>query len=147
MKIAGGLQPISEYNRMVAEKSGSNTRSGSGARLDVAQRTVTEHGSFQSKHEAEWHAEFVRWQMQGRICNLQKQVFYDLIVNDVLITRYKADAVFVALEDFDISTLDGPRRIFAGEKVVCDPKGHKTEMYKIKKKLMLALHGVEIIEL
>lgn len=69
----------------------------------------------------------------GRIQNLRRQVRYDLVVNNVLVCYYKAD--FVYEED--------------GKTVVVDVKSmitRKLPVYRIKKKLMLALHNIWIRE-
>lgn len=69
----------------------------------------------------------------GRIHGLQygtNQRSFPLAVNGILITRYRAD--FVYIRD--------------GRLVVEDTKGFKTEKYKLKKLLMLAIHGITIVE-
>jgi hypothetical protein len=57
---------------------------------------------------------------------------FDLTVNDVHICDYLADFSYVDTE--------------SGEKVVEDVKGHRTEVYRLKRRLMLACHGIEITE-
>lgn len=68
----------------------------------------------------------------GLIIDLWRQVRFPLFVNDVLICNYVAD--FVYSEDIN------------GKLVVEDVKGHRTEIYRLKKKLMLACHGITIKE-
>ena len=55
---------------------------------------------------------------------------FDLKVNDAHICHYLADFAYRDLE--------------TGERVVEDVKGHATEVYKLKERLMLAIHGIEI---
>ena len=82
--------------------------------------------------------EYHRWcelrllERAGRISGLQRQVKYELIPkqNGERACTYVAD--FVYYED--------------GKLVVEDSKGHKTEAYKIKKKLMLWVHNIKIKE-
>lgn len=65
----------------------------------------------------------------GEIKELQRQIRYPLEVNGMHICDYIADMVY--------------------EKnglVVEDVKGYRTEIYRLKKKLMLACHGIEIKE-
>ena len=57
---------------------------------------------------------------------------FDLAVNGVHVCYYFADFRYVDTE--------------TGETLVEDVKGWKTEMYKIKQRLMLAIHGIEIVE-
>lgn len=85
-------------------------------------------------------AELARWQdlvlmeRSGVIRDLKRQVPFDLVVNGMLVCRYVADAVYT-------DGLPGRER-----RVVEDTKGHRTEMYLMKKKLMRAVHGIEILE-
>ncbi|MDU8351288.1 DUF1064 domain-containing protein [Pseudomonas syringae pv. actinidiae] len=67
----------------------------------------------------------------GEIFDLQRQITHSIVVNDVLICKYKSD--------FEYSTK-------AGERVVEDFKGFRTPEYKIKRNLMLAVNGVSILE-
>lgn len=90
--------------------------------------------------------EYQRWgvlkllQRAGKISDLQRQVKYILIPTQrdqkgKVVERelsYVADFVYVDLD--------------RGVKVVEDTKGFKTEAYKIKKKLMLWIHGIRITE-
>jgi hypothetical protein len=68
----------------------------------------------------------------GLIRDLREQVRYPLMVNGVKITTYVADFVYV-------DTVDGRTR-------VVDVKGVKTPEYKLKAKLMQAIHGITIEE-
>lgn len=71
-------------------------------------------------------------QKRGKISGLERQVAYRLDVNGVHICKYIADFVYF---DNDTDRL-----------CVVDKKGYKTHEYKLKKKLMLACHDIEIIE-
>lgn len=82
--------------------------------------------------------EFHRWgclrllERAGRITDLKRQVSFELIPKQdgERACTYVAD--FVYYED--------------GKMVVEDCKGFKTEVYRIKKKLMLWVHGIRIKE-
>ena len=82
--------------------------------------------------------EFIRWcelrllERAGKISDLKRQVKYELIPKQdgERACNYVAD--FVYCQD--------------GETVVEDCKGFRTEGYKIKRKLMLWVHGVKIKE-
>lgn len=63
------------------------------------------------------------------ISDLKLQVTYDLKVNNDLICRYRAD--FVYIRD--------------GFSVTEDLKGVETPEFKLKKKLMKAIHGIDIL--
>ena len=73
-------------------------------------------------------------QVGGLIRDLEAhpQPRFDLDVNGVHVTRYLADFSYVDVE--------------TGEKRVEDVKGFATAEYKLKKALMLAVHGVEVQE-
>lgn len=86
--------------------------------------------TFASKKEAHRYKELLLLQRGGEIAGLRCQVTFDLNVSDVHICRYVADFVY-----FD-----------KGVKTVEDVKGFLTKEYKIKKKLMKAIHGIEIKE-
>lgn len=64
------------------------------------------------------------------IKDLRLQVTYPIQVNGEPLCSYIAD--FVYLEGGDV--------------IVEDVKGHKTDVYKLKKKLMRIVHGVSIRE-
>ena len=104
---------------------------------------------FDSKKESRRYQELLLLEQQGQIQSLQRQVKYVLIPAqrepDTVGSRggvkkgkvierecaYIAD--FVYLEN--------------GKKVVEDTKGFRTADYKIKRKLMLYVHGIRIKEL
>lgn len=90
---------------------------------------------FASRFEAKRFAELCVLEKAGLISGLETQVSYELRVgfDDVLICTYIADFVY-----------DEPN---TGALVVEDTKGHKaavTDVFKLKAKLMKAIHGIEI---
>lgn len=82
--------------------------------------------------------EFIRWcelrimEKSGRISDLKRQIKYELIPKQAgeRACNYVAD--FVYCQD--------------GNLVVEDSKGFRTEGYKIKRKLMLWVHGIKVKE-
>lgn len=91
--------------------------------------------TFDSKHEAERYLVLRADEIAGRIKNLQCQVPFELIPSQLngkwRATNYIADFTYIDNN---------------GKFVVEDAKGYKTEVYRIKKKLMLLVHGVVIRE-
>lgn len=88
---------------------------------------------FDSQREAERYVE-LKFELQaGAIANLKLQKRFRLDVNDVHIADYIAD--FVYERD--------------GSVIVEDVKSKptKTRVYRVKKKLMRAIHGIEIREI
>lgn len=71
-------------------------------------------------------------QAAGEIYSLEVHKAYPLTVNGKLICKYVADFVY--------------RESVGGRVVVEDVKGVATPVYRLKKKLMLAIHGIEIQE-
>ena len=84
-------------------------------------------------------AEFIRWcelrimERAGKISDLQRQVKYELI------PKQKGERACTYLADFVYKDSDG-------NTVVEDTKGVRTDAYKIKRKLMLHIHGIRIKE-
>lgn len=95
-----------------------------------AKRTTIDGITFASKAEAKRYSQLKLLERAGEIRNLELQPSYDLEVNGILICRYVADFRYV---------------IRGGQKVE-DVKGVKTPVYKIKKKLMKAIHNINIRE-
>jgi Protein of unknown function (DUF1064) len=96
-------------------------------------RTTSADGiTFASAREARAWDLLRLMEAAGEITRLQRQTRFPLWVNDVLVGTYVAD--FTALDE-------------GGYLRVWDAKGFKTREYRLKKKLMLACHNIEIEEL
>jgi len=93
-------------------------------------KTEVDGFKFDSKAEA------ARWSLLkvlseiGVISELQRQVPYQIAINGVKVCKYVADFVYTE----------------KGQRVVEDVKGFRTAEYRLKKKLMLAVHQIEIQE-
>ena len=95
--------------------------------------------TFDSAREARRYAELKLLERGGYISNLQLQVPYELIPSQRNIdgkvvakaVRYIADFVYTDR---------------AGQTVVEDAKGVLTDVYKLKKKLMLYVHNINVKE-
>ena len=118
-----------------------------------SKKTVIDGITFDSKKEAERYSELKLLERCGAISNLELQKIYELIPAQYEIYErygkngqrlkdgkkciekscvYKADFVYIDNE--------------TGQQVVEDVKGFRTKEYKIKKKLMLYIHGIKIKE-
>lgn len=86
---------------------------------------------FPSQREAKRWGELKLLERAGEITELRRQARFPLEVNGELVCTYVADFVM---------------RDKAGNLVVEDSKGFVTDVYKIKRKLMAAVHGIEIVE-
>ena len=97
-------------------------------------RTTIDGQTFDSKHEAGRWMQLRLLQAAGRIQGLTRQTRYPLVVNGVEVTSYKPDFEYVATA--------------TGEAIVEDAKSSptRTRDYLIRKKLMRAIHQIEITE-
>lgn len=93
-------------------------------------KTVVDGIKFDSQREATRYSVLKIMQAAGVISELRLQVPYVITVNGLKICKYVADFVYVD----------------KGREVVEDVKGMKTPTYNLKKKLMKAVHGIEIQE-
>lgn len=94
-------------------------------------KTHIDGKKFDSKAEADRYIELKRMQEGSLIFDLKCQVPFVLEVNRHPICKYVADFVYVDVD---------------GNRVVEDVKGFRTRDYVLKKKLMLAVHGIAIHE-
>lgn len=86
---------------------------------------------FQSIKEGGYY-QFLKSELQHKkIKSFKRQVTFRIEINGVLVCRYIADFV-VTYND--------------GSKKVIDVKGFKTDVYKLKKSLIFAVHNIKIIE-
>jgi hypothetical protein len=87
--------------------------------------------TFASKLEMTRYLELVALERLRVISELRRQVPYPLHVNGKTVCRYVADAVY---------------RTMDGHEVVEDCKGVVTAVYRLKRAMMLAEHGIKIAE-
>lgn len=92
--------------------------------------TLVDGVTFHSKKEARRYEALKVLQAAGKLRELKHQVRFDLRVKGFLVCAYIADFCYIEDE----------------KQVVEDTKGVRTEVYQIKKKLMKAVHGLEILE-
>ena len=94
-------------------------------------RTIVDGITFDSKREAARYCQLRLMQKSGLISELQLQQRFPIIVNMVKICVYVSDFTYLTK---------------AGQSVTEDVKGVKTAAYRLKKKLMKAVHNVDIKE-
>jgi hypothetical protein len=92
---------------------------------------------FGSEAEAHRYRELSQLQAAGVIDRLELQPSFDLVVNGVLVARYRADFRYDVIDD----------RGAVLRTVVEEVKGAETDMFKLKLKLAQALHRVAIVVL
>jgi hypothetical protein len=98
-----------------------------------AKKTIVDGITFDSKWESERYGQLRAMERGGIVTDLKLQVKYDIIINDIKICRYIAD--FVYKEE----SPDGKVK-----EIVEDAKGFETPEFKLKKKLMKAVHNIDI---
>lgn len=98
-----------------------------------AKRVVTADGqAFDSKAEYRRSLQLALLERAGSIKDIERQPEFQLVVNGCNCGSYRADFAFV-----DCAT---------GARVIEDVKGVRTPIFILKKKLVKALHGVDVIE-
>lgn len=100
-------------------------------------KTIINGIEFDSKKEAKRYQELLIMQTNGKITDLKLQVPYILVPAFNLGKKRYRDMRYIA--DF-VYKQDGVE-------VVEDCKGYRTEIYKIKKKLMAYIYQIEIKEI
>lgn len=115
-----------------------------------ASKVVYEGQTFDSRKELKRYKELILLQQAGEIKNLQRQVKYTLIPeqreNDLRGPRggiIKGKLVERSVSYIADFVYEDAR---TGETVVEDVKGIRTKEYIIKRKLMLYVHGIKILE-
>mgnify|MGYP003142498029 CR=1 FL=1 len=103
-----------------------------------AKKTIVDGKKFDSKWEAERYGQLKAMEKAMFIRDLELQVPYDLIVNDVKICRYIADFRYKKESNHTITNDE------YYVEVVEDTKGFETQEFKLKKKLMKALYNIDI---
>ena len=98
-----------------------------------AKKTVVDGIKFDSKWESERYGQLKAMERGGIVTDLELQVKYDIIINDIKICKYIAD--FVYKEESPGGEI---------KEVVEDAKGFETPEFKLKKKLMKAVHNIDI---
>jgi hypothetical protein len=95
-------------------------------------KTVVDGHVFASRAEASRYAELRLLERAGEIFQLQLQKRLKLEVCGVLVCTYIADFIYLTA---------------AGDPVFEDVKGVKTAVYQLKKKLVKAVYGIDIVEI
>lgn len=131
---------IQEYNELIKKsKTKKNDKHKYGAK-----QTEVDNIRFDSKWEAKRYCELKILEKNKQIVDLKLQLPFSLDINNIKICNYIADFVYKInskelkneLKDF----------LFQDNLIIEDAKGFITPEYKLKKKLMKAVHGINIFE-
>lgn len=93
---------------------------------------MTADGWFDSQRELKRWEELRLLERAGKITNLRRQVPYELIPKSGRLRKIVFVADFVYEEN--------------GKEVVEDSKGFRNRLYMLKWRLMLWVHGIEVLE-
>jgi hypothetical protein len=105
-------------------------------------RIVIDGEKFDSLAEARRWNELLLLQRAGKISGLLRQVPYELVPAIPRVRNKPGQRAVTYVADFVY--IDGPDCV--GPLVVEDVKGVRTEVYRLKAKLMRSVHGIEITE-
>jgi len=88
---------------------------------------------FDSKWEAERYGQLWKMQENKEIRDLERQVRFNIVIGEHKICAYIADYTYYK-----------PNKDGVDEFIVEDAKGVETDVFRLKKKLMLAVNGIDI---
>lgn len=114
-----------------------------------ANKAVVDGITFDSRREARRYSELKLLERAGEISDLELQVKFVLIPAQKEPDRIGARGGIIkgkTIERECCYIADFVYKDKSGVQVVEDAKGMKTEVYKIKRKLMLFVHGIQIKE-
>lgn len=100
-------------------------------------KTVIDGVTFASKEEAKRWCELLLLLRAGQIAELQRQVRYELAPSVKFPGDSRAKPALAYWADFTY-------RDAAGALVVEDTKGVATDVYRVKKHLMMSVHGIAV---
>jgi len=98
-----------------------------------AKKTLAFGLKFDSKWESERWGQLKAMEKAGVVTELERQVRYTLSINDIKICDYVADFRYLQQGEDGLSKL-----------IVEDAKGVLTPEFKLKKKMMKAIHNIDI---
>jgi hypothetical protein len=93
-------------------------------------KTVVDGVTFDSKKEAARYQALKLLERAGQISDLKLQPTFAIEINGHKVCKYKADFAYKQ----------------GGEQVTEDCKGFRTPTYRLKAKLLKAVHGITILE-
>ena len=100
-------------------------------------KTVVDGITFDSKKEARRYIQLKKMSEAGEISDLQLQVKFDLLPTMKICGKTQRKVGYIA----DFTYLKD------GQLVVEDTKGMRTDVYKLKRRLMKFIHDIEVIEI
>ena len=140
--VQGNRSSLSDYKQLLSEPShprkekgrvGKSTSSSEKSRNKYgAQKSEVDGLVFDSKVEAYRYIVLKDMVRKKLIRDLELQVSFEIIINDIKICNYIADFCYYCTQ--------------TNSYIVEDVKGKRHPVYQLKKKMMLACHGIDIKE-
>ncbi len=97
------------------------------------EKTARDGVVYDSKHESKVLADLETLERAGHIRDLRRQVKFAIVIGDIHVCDYIADAVY----------MEGKRRVVVDAKSAAT---RKLPVYRLKRKLMAAVLGIEVEE-
>jgi len=117
---------VGDYLRRYGQAASPTSKSKYGNK-----KVVADGMTFDSKFEAKVYEELKLLKAGGQVEEFECQAEYPFVINGVKVCTYVAD--------FVVNWTDGREEVW-------DAKGFRTKEYIIKKKLLKALYGIDIVE-
>lgn len=124
--------------KKILEKAGVKTCRATTFSKYRNRKQVVDGITFASKKEAKRYGELKILEKQGEIYDLETQTITSIYVNKQFICQYIADFTYIKTND--------PLEIHVFEDVK-SPITRKNPVYRLKKKLMAAVHNINIVEI
>lgn len=104
-----------------------------GSKFGAMPTTNRQGEKFRSHLESTYYDRAKLLQQQGDLLKFEREVRFELIVNEVFICAYICDYIMY-WKDGRVEHID------------CKSQATMTQVYKLKKQLMLACHGITLLE-
>jgi hypothetical protein len=104
-----------------------------GSKFGAIPTTNAQGEKFRSQLESTYYDRMKLLKQAGEVLDFQREVRFELIVNDIFICAYICDYI-VTWKDGRVEHID------------CKSAATMTQVYKLKKQLMLACHGITLVE-
>lgn len=111
----------------------AKVESGKQSKYGAIQTTTSDGETFKSTLEATYYSRLKVLQKVGEVTNIEREVRYEFHVNGIFVGTY--------LLDFRITYATG-----VVEHIDCKSQPTVTPLFRIKKQLMKACHGIDVVE-
>lgn len=135
LKDQMSAQEFRDY--LAAKEKGKNSKFGAVA-------TEINGEKYDSELEASFHQDLLVLQRVGEVAKIERSVRYELVVNGVFVCAYELDFRITYTEKYP--QFEKYRETGGIRYVDCKSTATVTQLYRVKKQLMLACHGIQLEE-